>query len=202
MAAQQPGSTVTGATDLLNSSRPAKRSLLPLPTSPAALKVSFFKEISSIIISQQCEDAKHLYDKGQRNSRYSHTGLPGDQGWHFSCLVHLLHLQCWCTWQLHHLKNYQCLTVWVLFENAPFAEGYSHRVGFVSELPHSRSTQIPDHSGGPTPPLAYSSPNPDYTKSKCLCVFRWLCNFFQNCMEGFCAVYPNGAGPNMYYQHK
>lgn len=158
------------------------------------------------MISQQCEDAKQLYDKGQRNSWYSLTGLPGDQGWRFPCLIHLLHLRCWCTWQLPHLKKYhpQCLTVWVLFENAPFAEGYSqrnsHRWGLY-QLPHSSNTQIPDHSGDPTPLFAYSSPYSDYTKSKCLCVFRCLCNFFQNCI-GVHAVYPNRAGSDMYYQRK
>lgn len=96
-----------------------------------------------------------------------------------------------------------CQTVWVLFENTPFVEGYGfsqknrHKVRLVSQLSCRGSTQPLDHTGGLTPLLFASSHYPGCTKLKQLHIKMSL-QFFQNCMKGFFTVYPKGVGPNTY----
>lgn len=83
----------------------------------------------------------------------------------FSYFVHLIYLQCW---QLRSLKKYhlQCfLKMFHLQRDRASARGTGTGWGLYQSFP-TAGTQVPDHSGGPTPLLSYSSPYPDYTKSK------------------------------------
>lgn len=71
------GQHSNGSHSPLKTQHTASRALAALFS--ATKKIFFFRQIDSIMVSQQCEDEKHLRGKKQRNGKYSPTSLPMDQ---------------------------------------------------------------------------------------------------------------------------
>lgn len=72
------GQHSNGSHSPLKTQHTASRALAALP-SATTIKIFFFKQIDSIMVSQQCEDKKHLRGKKQRKGKYNPTSLPMDQ---------------------------------------------------------------------------------------------------------------------------